>query len=214
MVQKDYHGIQLADGEEIVRDYHAAVQKRPKINIYVAVTTRRLLSAGESKGVGGKSAFMSEVYIQNISGIRAFYGRGIDLIRIIVGLFLTIIGVISFKVPFIGIYIGILLILVGLYYLFSSLMRRGKAVSLEVFSKDATGVPISIGTTSTRLGPTLTSLGLSSYLRLGRRTYLKPGPDAERMVRELSACIMDLQSDRENALKKWSTAVSTPAHTG
>jgi hypothetical protein len=211
MDQKNYHGIQLADGEEIVRDYHAAVQKRPKINIYVAVTTRRLLSAGESKGVGGKSAFMSEVYIQNISGIRAFYGGGIDLIMLIVGLFLTIIGgVISFEVPFIGIYIGILLILVGLYYLFSSLMRRGKAVSLEVFSKDATGVPISIGATSTRLGPTLTSLGLSSYLRLGRRTYLKPGPDSERMVRELSACVMDLQSDRENALKKWSTAVSTP----
>jgi len=210
MDQQNYHGIQLAEGEEIVRDYHAAVQNRPKINIYVAVTTRRLLSVGESKGIRGKSAFMSEVYIQNITGIRAFYGGGIDLIMLIVGLFLTIIGVVFFKVPFIGIYIGILLILVGLYYLFSSLMRRGKAVSLEVFSKDATGVPISIGTTSTRRGPTSASLGLSSYLMLGRRTYLKPGPDSERMVRELSACVMDLQSDRENALKKWSTAVSTP----
>ena len=166
---------------------------------------------GESKGVGGKSASMSEVYIQNINGIRAFYGGGFDWIRLIEGLLLTIIGgVISFKVPFIGIYIGILLILVGLYYLFSSLMRRGKEVSLEVFSKDATDVPISIGTTSTRSGPTPTSLGLSSYLSLGRRTYLKPGPDSERMVRELSACVMDLQSDREDALKKWSTAVSTP----
>jgi len=217
MGQQIYHGIQLADGEEIVRDYHAAVQRRPKINIYVAVTTRRLLSVGESKGVGGKSVSMGEVYIQDTSGVRAFFGGGIDWIRLIMGLFLIIISIIFFSFGSSGInvgiiftLVGILLVLGGLYYLFSALMSRGKAVFLEVFSKEAAGVPISIGATSTRSGPTLTSLGLSSYLRLGRQTYLKPGPDSERMVRELSACVMDLQSDRENALKKWSTAVSTP----
>lgn len=209
MAERIYHGIQLADGEEIVRDYHAAVQRRPKIDIYVAVTTRRLLSAGESKGISGGSVFMGEVYIQDISGIQALFGGGIDLIRLIMGLLGIIIGIALFHVGSFLIIVGILFLLGGLYFTYSALMSRGKVVLLEVFSKGATGVPISIGATSTRSGPSLTSLGLGAYLGLGRQTYVKPGPDSERMVRELSACVMDLQSDPENAFKKWSTAVRT-----
>jgi len=202
MTEKIYHGIQLADGEEIIRDYHAAIQSRPKINIYLAVTTRRLLSAGESKGVGGGSLSMSEVYIQDISGISAFYGSGIDLRSLIAGLVFIIIGAFFFIVPFIGILFGILFLLAGLYSLYYFLKHRGKAAFLEVFSKSGMSTPISL-TATTERRPSLISLGL-------RANYVMPGPDFERLVNELSACVMDLQSDPENAIKKWSTAVSIP----
>jgi len=200
MVEKIYHGIQLADGEEIIRDYHAAVQKRPKMNIYLAVTTRRLLFAGESKRFGGRGLYMNDVYTQDISGISAFSGR-ISLIWLILGLVMIIIGgVIYFEVPFIGIIIGILLILVGLYFLIYTLLRR-KLGFIEIFSKGGMSA-ISLWTTYTRRGSGVITLGWNAK-------HIRPGPDFERLVNELSACVMDLQSDPENALKKWGTAVRT-----
>lgn len=206
MSQQVYRGIQLADGEEVVRDYHAAVQQKPKIDIFVAVTTRRLLSAGESKGFGGGSIFMSEAYIQDIGGITALSGGGLRLARLIGGIIVLLIGI---GLIFVGSYIsalGVIFLLVGLYAAYTAIANRGKVVTLEVFSKGAAGVPVYLGASSTRTGPSLTSLGLGGV----RPVYIKPGPDAEKMVRELSACIMDMQSDRENALRKWRAAIPTP----
>jgi hypothetical protein len=202
--QQVYRGIQLADGEEIVRDYHAATQKKPKIDIFVAVTTRRLLSAGESKGLGGGSVFMAEAYIQDISGVTALYGGGLRLARLIAGIVAVLIGIGIFFTPIAP--LGVLFLLGGLYAAYTAIANRGRVVTLDVYNKGAASVTVSVGATTTRTGPSLFSLGLAG----ARPAYVKPGPDAERMVRELSACIIDLQSDRENGLRKW-RAAATPA---
>ena len=197
--QQVYRGIQLGDGEEIVRDYHAAVQRRPKIDIFVAVTTRRLLSAGESKGLGGGAIFMSEAYIQDIGGITALYGGGFDIARLITGFIVLFIGIGMMFLGGILFAIGILFLLGGLYVLYTAIVGRGRVVTLDVLSKGGSVWAVSLGASTTRSGPSLSSLGLGGV----RQAYVKPGPDAEKMVRELSACVMDLQSDRENALRKW-----------
>ena len=202
MSQQVYRGIQLGDGEEIVRDYHAAVQQKPKIDVFVAVTTRRLLSAGESKGLGGGAIFMSEAYIQDIGGITALYGGGLRLARLITGIIVLLIGIGLLFAGSVIVVLGIIFLLVGLYAAYTAVAGRGRVVTLDVLSKGAGGLAISLGASTTRTGPSLMSLGLGGV----RQAYVKPGPDAEKMVRELSACVMDLQSDRENALKKWRAA--------
>jgi hypothetical protein len=201
MYQQVYRGIQLADGEEIVREYHAATQKRTKIDIFVAVTTRRLLRVGQSKGFGGRSVFMEEAYIHDISGVNAFYARYIRLLRLISGIIEFIIGILimQYALNFYPIlFVGVLFLLVGLYSAVSAIIG-GKAVSLSVYSKAAMGVVVSLGAKSSRERPSLFSIGLRGV----REAYVKPGRDAERMTRELSACIIDLQTDPEHALKKW-----------
>ncbi|MGC8618758.1 MAG: hypothetical protein ACP5UZ_08530 [Thermoplasmata archaeon] len=207
-----YREIQLAEGERLVRDYHAGVQKRPKVNIFLAVTTRRLLAVGETKKIGGKSILMAESYLQDVSGINALYGGGIQIVTLIAGIIFFLIGIglihagateyySAFGFVY---YIGIIFFLVGIGLIVSAVLGRGRVLVINVFSRAALGIPISIGVTSTKHGPSPGAMGW------GKRVYVKPGPDAEKMIKELSAFIMDLQSEPESALKKWGiTTVSS-----
>jgi hypothetical protein len=191
--------IQYAEEEKEVRSYHVGTQVRPKIDLYLHVTTRRLLLSGETHGLGGESIFMQEAYIQDISGISAFSAKGRSLFMLIYGFILFIIGiVILFALGVLGVF-GIIFIILGLYLIIRGLIVR-KSVELTVYSKTAQGTPIMIGASSAKRGPSLVSIGLSG---LFSSTYVKPGKDAHRMVKELSACVLDLQADPENALKKW-----------
>ncbi len=190
--------IQYAEEEKEVRSYHVGTQVRPKIDLYLHVTTRRLLLSGETHGLGGESIFMQEAYIQDISGISAFSAKGRSLLMLIYGFILFIIGIVILFALGLEVF-GIIFIILGLYLIIRGLIVR-KSVELTVYSKTAQGTPIMIGASSAKRGPSLVSIGLSG---LFGSTYVKLGKDADRMVKELSACVLDLQADPENALKKW-----------
>jgi len=196
-----YREIQLAEGEQLIREYNVGVLKKrfkPKINLSLGITTRRIIEVGESRKIGGKALLMSEVYIQDVAGLNAMYAGGIQILQLIAGILLLIIGIGLTFAGIVGQIIGAILIIIGLILVIIAIVGRGKILILNIRSKSNQGTPISIGVTSTKRGPSLEAIGL------GKDIYIKPGPDAERVIKELSSFIMDLQSDPESALKKWS----------
>ncbi len=203
-----YRGIQLAEGEQLIREYNVGFLKKrfkPKINLSLGVTNRRIIEVGESRKIGGKALLMSDVQIQDVAGFNAILAGGIQILQLIAGILLFIIGLgtiftnTNFGIIF-GIMeiIGVILILIGFILVIVAILGRGKMLIINIRSRSTQGTPISIGVTSTKRGPSLEAIGL------GRNVYIKPGPDAEKVILELSSIIMDLQSDPESALKKWS----------
>jgi hypothetical protein len=201
-----YREIQLAEDEQLIREYNVGFLKKrfkPKINLSLVVTNRRIIEVGESRKIGGKALLMSDVQIQDVAGFNAILAGGIQILQLIAGILLFIIGIgIIFSnngiiIGIVGI-IGDILILIGFILVIVAIVGRGKMLILNIRSRSTQGTPISIGVTSTKRGPSLEAIGL------GRNVYIKPGPDAEKVIIELSSLIMDLQSDPESALKKWS----------
>ncbi|MGC9167124.1 MAG: hypothetical protein ACP5GR_05740 [Thermoplasmata archaeon] len=198
-----YRGIQLAEGEQLIREYNVGFLKKrfkPKINLSLVVTNRRIIEVGESRKIGGKALLMSDVQIQDVAGFNAILAGGFQILLLIVGILLFIIGIgiiFSNNGIIIGI-VGIIGVLIGFILVIVAIVGRGKMLILNIRSRSTQGTPISISVTSTKRGPSLEAIGL------GRNVYIKPGPDAEKVIRELSSLIMDLQSDPESALKKWS----------
>jgi len=193
----EIHGIQLAEGEQKVKEWYCAKLRRPKVDGYAVVTTRRLMYAGSSSGVLGGTAFMSEVHLEDIGGVSAIYGGGISLMRIITGVIFLIVSMVFFFVYW---PLGIIFLLPAIYLFYTSYTQRGKIVGLTVYSKGSGSAPINFSAQSNSNRPGLISLGLSSWFS---NKTIEPGPDAEKMVKEISACIMDIQSDSIKGPERW-----------
>ncbi|MGC8673473.1 MAG: hypothetical protein ACP5TO_08280, partial [Thermoplasmata archaeon] len=78
-----YREIQLAEGEQLIREYNVGFLKKrfkPKINLSLGVTNRRIIEVGESRKIGGKALLMSDVQIQDVVGFNAILAGGIQIL--------------------------------------------------------------------------------------------------------------------------------------
>lgn len=173
----------LSDGEQIVKSYCCAKMVTPKCDGYLTVTNKRILFEGR----GGASRITQEAWIEGVSGINAFYGWDIHILRLIIGIIAAIVGLTMFKENG-G--LAFALLIVGALLIYSALL---KCFKMEIHTGNFTASGISLGSSPT------SSLGNTAlYTLVGR-----PTKDTDQMMNELGAMVKDLQTMGDLAIKKW-----------
>jgi hypothetical protein len=66
----------LSEKETIVKTYHCTTLQKPAGEGYLTVTNKRVVFHGHGESGGGKSKLVSEVPIEQVSGINVYYGNG------------------------------------------------------------------------------------------------------------------------------------------
>ena len=173
----------LSDGEEIVKTYCCAKMVTPRCDGYLTVTNKRIIFEGR----GGVSRITQEAWIEGISGINAFYGQDIRIMRLILGIIVTVAGIPAVELN--G-FLGFLLMCGGLALVCFSFL---KCFKMQIHTANFTNSGISLGSSpSNKLGNT------ALYSLVGR-----PTEDTDRMINELGAVVKDLQTMGDLAIKKW-----------
>ena len=76
----------LSEDEKIVRSYRCTTLRqlfhKPSIG-YLSITNKRLIYHSENKTMGSESAIISEIPLQDISGVNTFIGNSINLLAFI-----------------------------------------------------------------------------------------------------------------------------------
>ena len=173
----------LSDGEQIIKSYCCAKMVRPKCDGYLTVTNKRILFEGR----GGSSRITQEAWLEGVSGINAFYGWDIQVLRLIIGIIAVIAGFAMFRrsVP-----AALGLLVIGGLLIYLALL---KCFKMEIHTGNFTASGISLGSS-----PTSAFGNGALYTLTGR-----PTEDTDRMMNELGALVKDLQTMGDLAIKKW-----------
>ena len=186
--QKESMPFKLGSEEAVVKDYNAVIMKLPhKMEGHIIITNKRAILYARTLGALGlsKEYLLSDVHLDEIKGVTAYIGNKISIANIIVGIFVLILG---FFMAVIGIEelsyyyssgAGAIFLLIGFIFLIIGIilmLLRTKSIYVHIKAARVPGIEIG----AMKKGP-IQIFGT------------KPGPDAERMVFEISAVISDLQ---------------------
>ena len=183
----------LAEGELVVRQYQCADFR--KAAGYLTVTNKRVMF----HAVGDNSRLTQEVGLPSVSGLRSYYGTNYNLRKMVIGIFLGIMGIImmisSHSLFVYGgggalIGTGLLMLLVGALLVFLGIER---SFLIAVYAKDVTRSPIIVGQ-----GPTSIAGNSALYAFNTTRNL-----ETDAMLNEIGAMIQDLQTLGDYAIEKW-----------
>lgn len=208
---KSYYGVDtvnkcrdvfLSNNEVVVKSYHCASVTRPKCDGYLTVTNKRVIF----QGTGGNSRINQETYLDGISGVDSYYGMDFQVLRAVIGAILTVVGIMflftgieirrEFSYFISGsqgsgiIIIGLVIGVIGVL-LFLSAFKHCFMMTISTSKK--AGVGVSLGSSPSNM------LGNSALYTLVSR----PTSDTDKMINELGALIMDLQTLGDLAIEKW-----------
>lgn len=188
------HGVAMADGEQVVREYKVTRMDRPKADGYLAVTNRRLIFASEAQGIAGRSALVRETHIPDISGLTGYIGKGLSIGRVILIVILALIGI-ALGSAFWPLFV---FLAIPAYMAWRLLSSPGTEIILVVHARGQSESPVAL------VAEQATGMfGLfGGHARLAG-VVLGPGPDAERALQEIGALVLDLQSSGDMALERW-----------
>ena len=179
----------LAENEKVVRQYQCSNIKRPRCTGYLTVTNKRILFQAKA----ATSRVAKEVVLDSVSGLDCYYGLNINIGGIILGALLVIFGLFALFSDGRGSLapVGLILIALGVVLIVFSIR---KSFFLSIFSSKANGSPISLGA------------GARSLVGNGALYALvsEPTADTDRMLNELGALVQDLQTLGDHAIDKWS----------
>jgi len=206
------------NNEREVKTYHCTRWGMPKLDGHLTVTTERVIFHGAAqRAVTDKNtgevttrttdSISEEAELKSISGISSFYGTKVNAIWLLLGLALAI-GSIGGTISCAKImrtmlvytpdgtgYVMIMPILLLVLFFFGGIMMFtllgfSKAFFLNIYSAQSAGTPISIGNAKTANHVLLSMAGL-------------PTPETDVMMKELGALIIDLKTDKEEAIRMW-----------
>lgn len=189
--------VALGDNEIRIKTYHCTTIKKPQGEGYLTVTNKRVIFHGYGKFGGGCSRIVSEVPIESVSGIRFYYGKGFNILFIILGVifsFLSLYMLLSLdKTEDIFTLIGLLIAL-----LLACLCLRNSRkcfYNIWVYSSGASSAPIDFGnsTFSNRI------TGQAALMSI----VADVSEDTELLMKELGALILDLKTMGDHAISKW-----------
>lgn len=188
----------LADGEKIVKEYLCSALTFPRCEGRIAVTNRRVIFHGCGNA---SNRIVQEVDLQEVKGITSYYGMNFDWKKIIIGFLLVIVALSMFSNMSgssyygyssgadSGVLFGFLLLILGIFLI---VLGIKKIFVLEV-NATACSAAISIGE-----GPTSKTGNAAIFAVQGQ-----PTDETDRMMVEIGALIMDLQTLGEYAYEKW-----------
>jgi hypothetical protein len=209
--------IRLADGERIWRQYHVsklATAKQGEGVLYV--TDARVVYYARARGRGTQrpSALVQQTKIEHITGVQAYVSKRLSLLLVALSGFFGLLAVVSlfgkFVLPAI-VFLALTALCVTILVVEGA--KRG-SVGVTIYSRAAGPSPIHfgrygrrgfIGASSSLSRPLLALFGVFTAfdVLLGF-----PGPDAETVIAELGALILDLQTRGDLAAEHW---VAAPA---
>jgi hypothetical protein len=206
--------IRLCDGEQLLRRYDAVrlrSRKRGEGTLYV--TDARIVFFARTTGRGNQasSRLIQQTRLQDVAGLQAFVVRQTSLALLALTSWLGLIGIISlvFGRPKAGL-ILLLLAGVGVAIILAGSAQRGQA-GVMIQSRDADYSPIRFGSFRNRRGWFDAILGFVIFplvLFLRAQTafdvlFGRPGEDSDRLIAELGALILDLQTRGTLAAEYW-----------
>ena len=206
--------ILLAEGEVNVKSYHCT--SFPDVALtrffslaadgYVSVTNKRVIFFGDGK----KSTLFSEVDIDKVTGIVSYSGRGWNLLALLFWLIIYIfqgsiifghIAAFKFNASFGLFMLTVLSIAVlGLEIFVGRFFIRPWLYNFYIMGNGAEVTPVGAGNLHSTLRWWVTGQGA-----LNSMMSFFPGPDKEKVVRELGALIKDIQTLGEFGIEKWTT---------
>jgi len=204
------------NNERLVKSYHCTRWSFPKANGHLSITTERVIFHGATKPAANNqptNRIVQEVEVKSISGLSCFYGTKINWIWLLLGLVVSVSGLIGMvsslgivdKMDRVGYHppemlvpaiFGILLGTAALFggVLIIALLAFGKAFFLNIYSSQSAGAPISLGNADRANHVLLSLCG-------------QPTTSTDFMMKELGALITDLKTDKEEAFKAWGPQV-------
>jgi len=194
--------VKLSENEVRIKTYHCTTLKKPKGEGYITITNKRVVFHGYGNSSTGSSKLVSDVPIETVSGIRTYYGTGLNILALIFGIIFSIPTLIMLFNSDFGIFAKYsskavwipFLICLGLAIFFLRRCKQG-SYYLSIFSSGANGSPISIGDGS--LGGRLTGQGALMTV------VATPAADTQELMQEIGAIIMDFKSMGDHAIEKW-----------
>lgn len=199
--------VKLSENEVEIKTYHCTTLKKPNGEGYLTVTNKRVVFHGYGSSSTGKSKLVSEVPIETISGVRTYFGTGINIFALISAI---IFGILSTYMAFsenFGVFskysskVSLIpfLIFLALTVLFAKKCMQG-SYDLSIFSSGAASSPISIGDGS--FGSRLTGQGALMTL------VATPAEDTIILMQEIGAIIMDFKVMGDHAIQKWAPNIA------
>lgn len=182
-----YMPFKMGSEEVVVKDYNAVIMKLPhKMTGHIILTNKRAILYAYSESLFGLSreSLLNDVHLDEVKGVTAYIGSKKSITNMVIGIFLIIVGLflsfwgIMLSTGYYGggewimIILGFILIIVGIILV----VWRTKSIYVHIKAARVPGIEIGV----MKKGPV-------------QIFGTKPGPDAERMVYEISAVIADLQ---------------------
>lgn len=199
---KELVGLKYAQGEVEVCSYLCSDIYMPSSKGYLTVTNKRVIFQGVASG----SRVNQETWLDGIAGIDSFYGKDINISKIIKAIVLMLIGFIIMKIGSdISTYSDLMgvssgsgnSVIIGLIFLCLGIVQLILALQtcfiLNIYSSKTVGCSVSIGSAPQNM------IGNGALYTLKSR----PTVDTDRMINELGALIKDLQTYGDQAITKW-----------
>jgi hypothetical protein len=209
--------IRLADGERIWRQYHVSklgTAKQGEGILYV--TDARVVYYARAKGRGTQrpSALVQQTKIEHITGVQAYVSKRLSLLLVVLACWFGLDAIISLFARFVlPALVFLVLTAICVTILVVEGAKRG-VVGVTIYSRAAGPSPIHfgryvrrgfIGAASSLSRPLLALFGVFTAFDV---LVGFPGPDAEAVIAELGALILDLQTRGDLAAEHW---VARPA---
>jgi hypothetical protein len=214
--------IRLGDGEVVWRQYRAVrLRNRRRGQGTLYVTDARIVFYAWAKGRGAQrgSVLVQQVKLEDVSGFSAVISRRLStfLLLLATGFSLATLGALfSLLLPLVLLFAIFAAICIAA--LFTELAQRG-AAGVTIYSREAASSPVSFGGVGVR-HPVLDALlsvmffPLQMLLRSFTVTDVlrgRPGDDSDRVITELGALIMDLQTRGTFAGEHWGLPGAEPS---
>ncbi len=222
--------ITLSDKEERIKTYHATTLRsslgflnRQSSEGFVTVTNKRVILHAHGDSFSGGSFLVSEVPVQNVSGLNSYMGKSTSLLWAIITLVLGLGCVTQILAMFASFaansnsgssgynpYLSLgqqapspspsfnfgALVLAAIFGGLAFLAFKkvfNTVFTLQVYANGADAAPIALGGATGGLFSQAASKALTA----------SPAEDSELLIRELGAIVLELQTMGDMAIKRW-----------
>jgi hypothetical protein len=211
--------IALGDGETVWRSYDVTqLRSREQGRGTLYVTDSRVIfyATAKAHGPGRSSALIQETRLADVSGLSAYVSRSVSLLLVSAMLMFGVVALIALLDSRIAVFVTTGLITALLIWLLVSGVGRKGSVGVRIHSGSTQASPIGFGQFGEEVGfvgAIVQRLAGPLLLLVGAPTAFDvllgmPADDAERVITELGALIIDLQSKGSLAGTHWGVAVS------
>lgn len=194
-----FDNIALAQGEIVVRSYNIGKYSKffglsGKGTAKMLITNRRVISKQDMRQGSGHASFVEEISLNEVSGVKTYYGRNLDWGRLLIAIAAIIVAIIG---------------IVGAVQADASLLVMTLAgaivAAIMFFTMIKTRYLFSIYTRASSSAMTMTAKMRGRMIRGGNAIIFQyePTKEAMAMMNEIGACIMDLKARGSAAIDSW-----------
>lgn len=209
--------IRLGDGEQVIREYRAVqlrTQKRGEGTLYVTDARIVFYARAQGRGAQRASALVQQTRLEDVSGLQAFVSRRTSMMLILFTVSMSLLALgtlVSLLLP--AFIVFFFLAGLGCLAIFGGAAERGRA-GVKIHAREEAVSAIGFGSFDNQRS------GLESLLKLLIFPLLvflraqtafdvllgRPGRDSDRLIAELGALILDLQTRGKLAADYWAGA--------